>query len=605
MNTRHKLHDVILKPAFFEAEKRATVLRYLDPEFINRFRQDIQTGRFSQVQFGAWLDEERHSQHDDTPVLRLPTHRAFHLVCCEVACNQLGQPALDPQKIASAGFVVRREYRTSATTSEKTTSASRNPFSRFTAAAEDTQGKTTERVPAGLHQEAWILEDGEATGWHSRRTPDADPDISRRLCHNGVLHRTSEQTAFSGEEVYPLHPLTVKDASGKCHTLLFGYVPLGGFYYQRGQTLDPGHAAEIDELAVAALSWPFGFRNGKTTGWQTSDSLQVNRGRPGVAFAELLTQLVNRYHLGETGLPDNLSLEDSCNALTFYDPDLWLTSWNMAPLYTDWSASAWSQSAASSSVPPGYADLTAALTLGQYLRDCFARGSDNPLVSWAATVSELADDADGIDNLGSIPPLPQADGNGTLGVSLSVTESQAETLRLRLGQRLRSLTLATAREFPVPKFSQNQADTYRILPFVRSLTAQGKEQITWAGRDAQSDLFRVAATFDPEASRPSLIPMPSLRDLKRGMAKGANMVTPGDTFALMNALKLKKGVTKDTVDISDDIAAGVQWICSFSLPVITLVAMILLMIMVSLLNIIFFWMPWVRICLPFPKMPKG
>jgi hypothetical protein len=33
--------------------------------------------------------------------------------------------------------------------------------------------------------------------------------------------------------------------------------------------------------------------------------------------------------------------------------------------------------------------------------------------------------------------------------------------------------------------------------------------------------------------------------------------------------------------------------------------MILLMIMVSLLNIIFFWMPWVKVCLPFPKMPKG
>jgi hypothetical protein len=36
--------------------------------------------------------------------------------------------------------------------------------------------------------------------------------------------------------------------------------------------------------------------------------------------------------------------------------------------------------------------------------------------------------------------------------------------------------------------------------------------------------------------------------------------------------------------------------------VVTLVAMILLMIIVTLLNIVFFWLPWVRICLPFPKI---
>ncbi len=37
---------------------------------------------------------------------------------------------------------------------------------------------------------------------------------------------------------------------------------------------------------------------------------------------------------------------------------------------------------------------------------------------------------------------------------------------------------------------------------------------------------------------------------------------------------------------------------------ITLVAMILLMIMISLLNIIFWWLPWVRICLPFPSLKR-
>ena len=41
--------------------------------------------------------------------------------------------------------------------------------------------------------------------------------------------------------------------------------------------------------------------------------------------------------------------------------------------------------------------------------------------------------------------------------------------------------------------------------------------------------------------------------------------------------------------------------CSFSLPIITICALIVLMIMIKLLDIIFFWMPFFQICLPVPK----
>ena len=44
-------------------------------------------------------------------------------------------------------------------------------------------------------------------------------------------------------------------------------------------------------------------------------------------------------------------------------------------------------------------------------------------------------------------------------------------------------------------------------------------------------------------------------------------------------------------------------ICSFSIPIITLCAFIVLQIFLSLLNIVFFWMAFIRICIPFPK-PK-
>ena len=41
-------------------------------------------------------------------------------------------------------------------------------------------------------------------------------------------------------------------------------------------------------------------------------------------------------------------------------------------------------------------------------------------------------------------------------------------------------------------------------------------------------------------------------------------------------------------------------ICSFSIPIITICALIVLMIFVILLNIVFWWLPFFRICFPVP-----
>ena len=565
MNKQHTLHDIKLQPAFFENGQHATLLRYLDPDFINRFQQDIQQQRFNAVQFGRWLEEERHSQHDQHPVLRLPTHRAFHLICCEVICHRPGFPALEPQKIRSAGFVIRKEK------------------------------------PQG--QQAWIIEEGEAVGWQSRQKPTADPDINRRLCPNGLLQKRSLSPVFSGEEVHPLHPIAVKDSKGKCRTLLFGYVPLGGFYYERSVQFDNSDVEDINQLAIANLPWPFGYADGTNKTWDSErDRIQINRGRPTPALAELLMQLVHRYHLGEHDRSDNQALETLCDQIYFYDPDAWMRYPMYLPKMQKMRTGMNNPFDFSRAELIPYYRTT---SLIDYLRDCFTDKENNPLVRWAAQVGDMADAVGGLDRLGSIPALPAHNGQGSLSDSLAFTESQAESMRSTLGQRLRNLTLATSQEIPLPKFAQGPDDLFRIIPFVRSENDDRHEQITWADKSCQSTLFRVAATFDPEASRPSLIPMPSLRDLKRGLAKGASILTPGDTFSLVNSLKFKKGISEDTVSGNFDLGAGIQWICSFSLPVITIVAMILLMIMVSLLNIIFFWMPWVKVCLPFPKMPKG
>jgi len=551
MTTLQHIHKVRLRPPFFQNDEHAALLRYLDPDFIARFQLDVQKKRFDQPQFTAWAQEETHSQFDNKPVLRLPTHRAFHLVCCEVICERFGLPALDPQHITSSGFVIRRLRNNK--------------------------------------EQAWIVEEGEAIGWRDTSSELKDPDLNRRICANGMLHQRSNQMTYSGEQTHPLHILTSRDNKDKRHTLLFGYVPLGGSYYEReaNALFDTKNQQETEDFVARSLPWPFGYREQVKQQWTTQHALQVKDGVPTKAMFELLRLLVNRYHLGEAGRDANDELEEIFSDIWFYDERL-------VPAHV--------KSGLAKAQNFTLLKSSRKFHLTKYLQDAFAGGESNPLVQWIIEQEEAADNAGGLDNLTRLQALPNISGNGKLTYSLILLASDTENIRHHLGQRYREQTLAQAKEIPLPKFSQGEQDVYQIIPFVRYKNDQGQEKIQWGDKQSRSQQFRVAAPFDPEASRPSLIPMPSLRDLKRGLAKGASMLTPGDTFDLINGLNLKKGASEDVVGKGPKF--GIQWICSFSLPVITLVAMILLMIMISLLNIVFFWLPWVRICLPFPKSDK-
>lgn len=638
--------------------------RYLDTEFIPRFLSELATGRLADPAGEDWWRADRFSPHGDDLVLRLPVHRTFYLLACELVCEQPARPALDPARIRSAGFVIRRRLGAApppspggqratgsgtgmgllatlrarlAPSASACPEASEPKVSKpngsepEVANAEVSGAVATARdrlalgaasaataVQATLVQTGgaarWMLEAGEPLGWQrpavaangpqsareSDREPnrEPDPDPSRRVAARRAGATSGRapppsrtgSLAYTGEETHPLHPVLVKDATGRPHTILYGFLPLGGQALALGNPLDA--AGEEAALAAerAALSWPFGHRGRTHQGWQAADGRLVQDGRPTRACFELLELLVNRYHLGEEGRAGADPLNDDLGAAA---QQLWFFERLPAP-----------------PVPPGGSFQRQAslprFTLLDYLTDCFAAGPDNPLLNWLSTRRQAIDAAGGQPTaalLGQLPRRP-ADGSGVLaGFELTITCALAEEWRLLLGQRLLDQARRTGAELPVPKFRQGPDDLYQVIPFVRTLDDAGCECVTWADAAIRSVPFRVAAPFDPDASRPTLIQMPGLGDLKRGLARGAAMLVPPDTAGLLGALRLERGAGSDVVgEPPADGSPGVQMICSFSLPIITLVAMILLMIMVMVLNILFFWLPWVKICLPFPKL---
>ena len=116
-----------------------------------------------------------------------------------------------------------------------------------------------------------------------------------------------------------------------------------------------------------------------------------------------------------------------------------------------------------------------------------------------------------------------------------------------------------------------------------------------------SRAFTLAPFHDPDAPfRPARIPTPVDTSLE-GLRKHPKSVAVTISKQLRAQMERIEGIKLSDLD-SGDVPAGdgvsLGMICQLSIPIITICALILLMIIVALLNIVFFWLPFFKICLP-------
>lgn len=137
-----------------------------------------------------------------------------------------------------------------------------------------------------------------------------------------------------------------------------------------------------------------------------------------------------------------------------------------------------------------------------------------------------------------------------------------------------------------------------------------------------SKRFQLAAFFDPEApARPIRIGLPVdttpaglskfdkntafvMSDVLCGQIARLRGLTLGDLIRSVLPWPLHKDLSVPDGGPCKQGTSGpnVGLVCSLSIPIITICALILLMIMVSLLDIIFRWIPYFIICFPLPGL---
>jgi hypothetical protein len=120
---------------------------------------------------------------------------------------------------------------------------------------------------------------------------------------------------------------------------------------------------------------------------------------------------------------------------------------------------------------------------------------------------------------------------------------------------------------------------------------------------APSRAFRLGGFFDPDApARPLVIRMPLDTSPKglRKFPKGVGVLMSSKLRQQVEQVRNAKLKDIDEGNINSEPSWGIGMICSLSIPIITLCAFIVLMIFLSLLNIVFWWMAFFKICLPIP-----
>jgi hypothetical protein len=134
--------------------------------------------------------------------------------------------------------------------------------------------------------------------------------------------------------------------------------------------------------------------------------------------------------------------------------------------------------------------------------------------------------------------------------------------------------------------------------------------------------FRLASFFDPEAPvRPITITLPAdttpaglrkhgrgtafvMSDLLCGQVQRAKGLGFIDLVLQVLPWPFHKDIDVGTGGGCKNGGLEIGMICSLSIPIITLCALILLIIIVTLLDMIFRWLPWFIACFPVPKL-KG
>jgi hypothetical protein len=535
------------------------------------------------------LAETRMHEPDNGDALRLyqPVHRTFHLAILELCCGDYGLPRVDPRKISSAGLVVRRlVVDEAAPWTQQAEGLLREALGQADTAAEEVSlsdgatinaktlygsskhamanAKAARKVLLGRRNdrlEGWLQAGRTFQGWVELRADQADLDTDpaqRTPALRSGNHLIDQMIAaragvLPGEVTAPLFvaPPEVCAAAGK--TILYGLVPVTSPQISEVPASLPVLAdADITtHLSAylregAASSLPHAGMD-LNISYAREDSLPMQR------FMLLLRQLaieLDAFTPDSPGLP----VYQALNQIDVEYTEEWYdASVDHERVYVSYKSA------------------------GDFLKEA------------AAVLIGQGPNEDRITSFRMPDIWP------------GVTAAQAKAIRSAAAG---VLAVQLAKVASHEGRFDNATCEYRLRAFVRVKTCPGcPDELVWSDYSAP---FTIVPWHEPGEAPPVQVTMPDVTDrayLSRLKANpNVSFVVPASLMALFNNNKPEDLLAgKGTFNAS----AGLDWICSFNIPIITICAYIALNIILSLLDFFLHWMMFVKICVPFPRINRS
>lgn len=602
-----KEHGHVLRaPAFLGGGGAPALLKRREQNFVEAWLAEAGTeeGR-------AKMAKTRAADRDALQRMRLwqPVHRVFHLAVLEASCLRFGdlriERRIDPRRIVDSGIVIRRLV--------PPRDAKGNPRRL---------SELTREQLAALPVQGWMRdEDDLVMGWKTIH-PDQDPDPGHRLPdlragHPLVTRRLATRFPMAKPLAETVHPLFVAPPE-KCHaagsTLLYGALPLTSSELTEDVPAPPVADDEAANAMVPEFLLP------ATRGSRPEDAEAVKDRTTTVAWSlpvgsSLKTMPEDAAQQALfTARQQDLSLLHALGAFAPLPVAGSEQERAMSPLERETARAArelrdhldqiavWDRL-------PDWADIPTRPVMDAW--DPYVRNGQRfphpvngygwtpwgTLPEWKSgpwpkptrTLGKVLDQAAAIfrdtNASGALPPshwrLPRA---------AAWHRDLRTRLKGLLNVRMDEMTAGVSR------YDRGGA-LYVARAFVRVKgCGECPPELLWS---SPTEPFSIVPWYEPSGAPPVRVEMPeatleSLARLKPNVA----FKVPASLQSVLNGLQVKK-----PLDVSKGDGGGTElaWLCGFNIPIITLCAFIVLSIFLSLLNIIFWWLPLVKICIPIPR----
>ena len=524
------------------AEQTAPVILQMnDDDFPARFLKDLASPNQPPISSAVVAGSQP---------LYQPVQRMLNVALVDLSCTSLGNPRIDPRRIVSAGLVVRRVFRRA-----KHDGGAYDDFNTLSAWM---------RNPAGQFQ--WV-----------RLSPDQeclDPDPTKRSqLKSGQPDLDAQLTALylstaNTESTTPAFAAPPATCAALGRTVYYAVIPTASSEVSDTQPKQP---PAVNPSDLTSSLPPF-LRSSQYT---TPPSTPLPA--PVVDYRWMSDEFLNVVYPPTLSTSSPPTPTQNSDATLFHN---FTTALRM--LHTVFNAF------------DGSTQGNAILDLLNQHNVTFADGSTQPMGAFYQSAKAALLDYNPYPTASPNPPQLQMPSSWDQ-LSDSDQSALVAAMIATVGPRSQSLNLLS----PQGRF-MDETRHYKLRMFfrVKSDTPGCPPTLVWSQYSKQ---FKIAPWHATGSRAHPPIPMPDpTSSFVKDAKPNCSFQVPGSLMGAMQGSSLS-GLMNGG---GGGPSLKLGWICGFNIPLITICAFFVLNIFLSLLNIIFFWLPFIKICIPFP-MPSS